>query len=358
MKPLFALFLVLFYYNSIAQNLIILKGRVTGDNRQAVPFANVYINSTSFVTQTDEKVFFSLRLNSDLPKIELVASSVGYKTFKKSLLRKDLYSNLDIVLEVNTIGEVKITAKRDGEWRRKWQIFKNGILGKSIFTSDCTIENMEAIRLAYDDENKLNGTTIEPIIIKNKALGYQIVFDMNKFLFDGGVNYFGGGTYFKELKPTDEKQANEWQENRKRAYRTSSRNFLEALTENQARNSGFEIFEMSVPWNYFSGEVLIRHEINEGRLKPLEDSKICFRDSTKNEYRLISTKTLLIIHTNQPIERSIFVDYPYEFSTITMPYNYITFTKNGWIKNYNGVLFKNFWGREGFSNLLPDDYRP
>lgn len=346
------------YLSALSQNAILLKGKVIDRNKAAVPFVNVYINNTSFVAQTDENGLFKLKVNREIPKMELVVSSVGYKTFKKSITAKEAQTNLEIVLETNSIGEVKITGKRDGEWRRKWRIFKDGILGQTMFTSDCNILNMNAVRLVYDDEKKVLGTATEPIIIQNDGLGYKVAFDMLQFTSDGSETYYGGDKYFEELKPKDEKQANKWKENRERAYKASSKSFLESLTEGLTKERGFEVFGVNNMQTYFVGKSSVRSEITFKNFTPLEAKDICFKDSVENFYYLFSKKTLLVFHLEHYSSRSPYLDYPYEFTIIELPSKYLTFTKNGWIKNYNGVLFKNFWGREGFSNLLPDDYKP
>lgn len=52
------------------------------------------------------------------------------------------------------------------------------------------------------------------------------------------------------------------------------------------------------------------------------------------------------------------MDRPSKYSRLVLPNQYLLFNENGWITAPNGMIIYDFWGQEGFSNLLPNDYIP
>ncbi len=185
MKPILKLFILfLFPTYLFAQNLNWqVSGKVVDKSKKTVPFANVYINNTSIGTTTDQNGDFSLRIPARFAKIDLVISFVGYETLKKTILQLEKkHQNLVFTLQTGIeLKEVKVVAKHDNEWRKKWKVFNRGLLGESEFFKDCKILNPEVIVLTYDKKKNVVATAREPLIIQNDAFGLKIRFQMDKF---------------------------------------------------------------------------------------------------------------------------------------------------------------------------------
>lgn len=358
MKPL--LFLLFIPFLSTAQTWVI-TGRVIENAQTPIPFANVYVNNTSIVTTADAKGYYSLSIPIRFRKVELAASFIGYKSAKKIIEResgkKQTYTFQ--LTSSNVLSEVKVRGKMDKEWKRRWQIFANGLKGESPFTKNCLILNPEAVRLSYDNVRKqVIATATEPIILQNSALGFKILFHMDSFESDGEKTFFAGNKFFQEIPPEDENAKKRQQRNRELAYRNSFRNFLVSLTQNQTKENGFELYTARRVSEVYIHRILLSQEIADGNFKELSAQDICFWNPETEQYILHSDRMLFIFSLNRFDARSVFVDRPYKYSRLLLPNGYLSFNENGWLTSPNGMIMYDFWGQEGFSNLLPSDYIP
>jgi hypothetical protein len=347
-----------FFSESVAQdNTWSIKGKVLEKDRSPLQFVNVFVNNTSIGTATKADGSFLLKVPKSVEKIELVVSFIGYNTIKKLLAPSEINKNIIFLLEdSNMLKEVKITAKRDKNWKKKWRIFREGILGDSQFTADCEIMNPEVIKLEFDKDKNVVATASEPIFIHNKGLGYKIMFQMEAFISDGKLIFFAGDKFFEELKPKDGKQENRWKRLRKRAYNDSFRNFLVSLSRQRLEENGFAVFKEERVKERYLGRTTVTKEISDGLLFNCPDSSICRYDSISKRFTLHSDKPIMVFLKNHFNPSPIYADYPYKFSQIILPNGEAEFTKNGWVSKPNKMIIRDYWGSEGFSNLLPDDY--
>lgn len=362
MKPIIK-FLILFLFPTylFAQNSNWqVSGKIIDKSKKNVQFANVYINNTSIGTTTDQNGDFSLRIPARFSKIDLVISFVGYETLKKTILKSDKkLQNLVFTLQTGIeLKEVKVVAKHDNEWRKKWKVFNRGLLGESEFFKDCKILNPEVIVLTYDKKKKVVATAREPLIIQNDAFGLKIRFQMDKFESDGEKTYFSGLKYFEKMTPASPQEQRIWEKHKKKSYRDSFRNFLVALKDNKVEENGFAIFKVMLPKEMYFGKTTVNQEVKDGTLKPCEAEEICMFDRETEEFVFYSEYPLMIFVTNRFNPIKLFTDYPYYYSIVNLVNFHATFGENGWLTKPNGILIQGYWGHEGFANMLPDDYLP
>lgn len=355
------LLLILFsgaYINANAQeNSWTIRGKVLETNKTPLEFVNVYVNNTSIGTATKADGSFTLKVPKSILKVELIVSFIGYNTVKKVLTPGEMNKNIVFALETsNVLKEIKITAKHDKDWKKKWRIFKEGLLGDSQFTSDCEILNPEAIRLEYDRNKYVVATATEPIYIQNNGLGYKIMFRMESFISDGSLTFFAGDKFFENLKPKDERQENRWKKYRKRAYHDSFRNFLVSLSQNKLEENGFELFKEARVKDRYLGRTSVSGELRDSSLFKCPISSICTYDSLTKRYTLHSDKPIIVFLIKHFNPVPLFTDYPYRFSQIVLSNGSAEFTQNGWVTRPNKMILRDYWGNEGFSSLLPDDY--
>ncbi|CAH0996111.1 hypothetical protein EMA8858_02241 [Emticicia aquatica] len=355
------LIILLLSFSAFSQNTSWeISGKVAEKSKIPVPFANVYVNNTSIGTTTNQNGFFSLKIPARFQKIDLIISFVGYETLKKTLIKSDTKTqNLSFTLQNGLeLKEVKVIAQHDKEWRKKWKIFNRGLLGESEYFKDCKILNPEVIVLTYDKNKKVVATAREPIIIQNDAFGLKIKFQMDRFESDGEKTYFSGLKYFEKnnpISPIDEKR---WEKHKKKSYRDSFRSFLVALKDNKLQESGFAVFKVLAPKQMYFGRTTVEQEIKDGTLKPCEAKEICMFDRETEEFIFYSEYPLMVFVTNRFNPIKIFYDYPYYYSVVNLVNFHASFGENGWLSKPNGILINGYWGREGFANMLPDDYFP
>lgn len=185
-------------FSSRAQG--VLQGQVVdGEKGQGLPGVSVFVNNTTIGTATDSEGRFLLSLPSG-PQ-ELILSYVGYQTARLSV----------------TAG---------------------GAL--------CTIRNPEVLRFRNDKSgNSLVVWAAEPLIIENKALGYELQYSLEEFTysFRDRVLLYQGYPFFREMKGGAAQQRR-WQERRHKAYEGSMMHFMRAVYRNRLTEEGFEVKRM------------------------------------------------------------------------------------------------------------------
>ncbi len=338
-----------------------ISGKVIDKSKIAVPFANVYVNNTSIGTTTDQNGVFSLNIPARFQKIDLVISFVGYETLKKTIFKTDKKNqNITFILANGIeLKEVKVVAQHDKEWQKKWRVFTRGLLGDSEFFKDSKILNPEVITLIYEHKSKkVIATASEPLIIQNDAFGLKVRFQMDKFESDGEKTYFSGLKYFEKQIPASPQEQKTWEKHKKKSYSDSFRNFLVALKDNKVNENGFAIFKVLLPKEMYFGKTTVEQEIRDGTLKPCEAKEICMFDRETEEFIFYSDYPLMIFTTNRFNPIRLFTDYPFYYSIVNLVNFHAAFGENGWLSKPNGILIQGYWGREGFANLLPDDYFP
>lgn len=355
-------FLLFFSLNLFSQSgkFWNIKGRVGENINTPLPFANVFINNTSIGTTTDELGFFVLNIPDVFKKVDLIISFIGYKTVKQSISINDVQKiNLSFILnvEINLLKEVKVTAKTSRDWNRRWRQFEQALFGESDYADDCSILNKEVIRLDYeDDSKKLIATATQPIIILNRALGYKLTLTLLKFETDAKITYLAGYKFFEVIKPESEKIKNKQDKNIKDAYKNSFRNFLASLAHNSLERDDFEVFRFNYVPSVVQNNIDLEAGLSKGDIQKMQADSICKYDVQTKQNILISDAPLIIFNKNKRVYPPIFSNYPYLFSQIILPRGFCTFSENGWLINPNGILLKDFWGREGIANLLPENF--
>ncbi len=361
MKIIFKVFVFLLLPTWMyAQSSWQIAGKVLDPSKNLMPFANVFVNNTSIGTTTNIDGEFLLKIPAKIQKIDLVISFVGYTTFKKTIYKKDIkFENFVFTLQGGIeLSEVKVIAKHDREWNRKWRKFKQALLGESDFYNACEILNPEVVRLEYDKNKILVATANEPLIIQNNAFGHRIIFQMEKFETDGNQTFYAGNKFFENIDTNSIELKKKWTKNKKKSYNDSFRNFLVSLAQRKLKENGFAIFKaLQIKAMYF-GKTTVSNEIDGGALKECTIDDICSYDSSSQQFILHSDYPIQVFATNRYTPMRVYLDYPNPYSLIELTNKYAIFTENGWLSKPNGILVKGFWGREGFSNLLPDDYFP
>uniref|UniRef100_UPI0032177DD7 carboxypeptidase-like regulatory domain-containing protein n=1 Tax=uncultured Draconibacterium sp. TaxID=1573823 RepID=UPI0032177DD7 len=207
------------------------KGRVVdSENGEPIRYASVFLNRSSIGTITDEKGHFELDLKNN-SAIPLIVSCIGYQTV---LIEPEfLLSNLKVELKKKIYEIDNVDVASDAcSWSRKkmLRIFYREFIGSTRRAKSCTIENVDDIYLYYNDETKtLHASSKVPIMIRNKALGYNIFFLLDYFIrTDKKLSYYGYST-FKEHIFSGKRDIERTEARRRSAYERSFMRFVRSL---------------------------------------------------------------------------------------------------------------------------------
>ena len=318
----------------------------------------VYINSSSIFTQTDSSGSFTLNIPSNKIDFELVVSIVGFTIQKQKFTSYTIPKFLIIKLTSNLLDEVVVKAKQDRYWSRKWQVFRNGLLGENSFARQCSFENKENIHLSLDYRKKtVFANSSKTFVVLNKALGYKIHVDLHTFSSDGVETNYAASKFYEDDLEIDENKRNSQLKNRKKAFDVTPNLFLHNLAKRNLVDAKLEVFKIKSMVDVFLGRTTVKQHLEEGKLVKVSDSTIYRFDSLSKRHILYSELPLLVFNKNVlNYFRNPFIDYNYMFSKIDLPNQYAVFTDNGFISGPNGITFYYQWGNEGLASALPENY--
>ena len=315
-----------------------LSGRVT-DFKDNAPLegVNVFISGSIWGTTTDRNGNFILG-NIPPGNHQIVVSMIGYKTIQRVITLDGMEEvKLDFGLEekIYELKEVNIVGKTPDDWYENLDIFKKYFLGQSDFADECVIENETLINFSKTND-VLTASLTQPLIITNNALGYKIECYLLSFKYDfvSGLCTYFFNTKFNELTPKNEEEKEEWDENRRTAYRGSLKHFLVSLIHNNFKDEGFNIYIIS---HYYEVELK-------------KTNSIISQDSlNRNEYHLTFLNDLIVRYSPGFWRAS-------QYSILKMLTDEVTLDKFGEPKELLPFQVKNFWATRGIADLVPKNY--
>jgi hypothetical protein len=254
----YLLLLILINFSILAYNQV-LKGNVLDKlSDQAIKFAFIYFNGTFVGTQSDQNGYFELDIAKNI-SMPLTISALGY--YSATLIDFPTEKPLIIHLtpKVFELKEVVITAKANAKARRaNLKLFKNAFLGTTLNARNCEITNENDIILYMDSVNDtLKAFSSKPIQIDNLALGYKILYYLDKFEYSTKNNsfFFRGNIIFNEDLAIKKTQKQRFERRRKNAYLGSRMHFFRELWKNNLDSSGFKVndtFATNIKLTYYN----------------------------------------------------------------------------------------------------------
>lgn len=126
------------------------------------------------------------------------------------------------------------------------KFFTESFIGQSDFAKECIIENPKVLRFFNDKRNnRLTAYSNATLIIRNKALGYLIKYQLEEFGYDFKKKMitYVGYTGFEDLKTSNDRKRDRWLKARKEAYTGSIMHFMRSLYSDSVAENGFDVRE-------------------------------------------------------------------------------------------------------------------
>lgn len=240
-----------------------LKGKVySAKDSTAIFGASIYFDGTSIGVSTNEQGSFSISFQKN--NSSLVISSIGYEPVVLQINDFEGKNNDPIIYLKEKLEELNTVFLETDPWSRlrKLGVFRREFLGSDLSAQSCKIINEDAIKLRYIPSTKtLLASSSEPLIIKNKFLGYLIRYNLTNFevkfeMTASGLimpfsTYYEGYSFFEPLK---KKLSKKVLKNRNTSYLGSSLHFMRSLYSEELDENNFKIFHerFQVPtYKYF-----------------------------------------------------------------------------------------------------------
>ena len=352
-KPLL-LFILLF--NCIAAFSQTITGKIVdAETKLPLEGASVFAQNTTRGTITDKEGAYSLTLGKG--GFEIIISFSGYENKTANIdVTEDRTLNIELHKADNSMSEVIVKNSNEIEdgWAKHGQFFLEHFIGATPFADSCTLLNPEALRFLYYKRNdRYKILAKEPLMIQNRALGYNLRYQLDSFVYfnQNKINSYRGACLFTEMEGTeDEKKV--WKENRAKAYEGSRLHFLRAYYDSTLRQEGFTVDMLS---NTMANKF--------NRLtNPYDTSYYFFDDSTLNAELWFPTKVSITYHKAAPEKRylqyfKLPLDVKTQISYIDLT-DAIVINPNGFFFDQKSWVNQGYWSWKNIADQLPYDYEP
>ena len=349
------LFLLSIFVSTIVFGQFTITGKVVDSTTKEPLFgASVFAQNTTSGTTTNREGEFSLSLKSG--GYELIVSYTGYQSREIRISNNDNNPlQIEMTKEEKAMEEVIIRSSnevKDG-WDKYGKFFLENFIGSTPNALQCSLQNPEAVHFYYYKKSeKLKVLATEPIVISNQALGYNLRYQLDSFMYyyKTQVSSYRGYCFFSEMDSSFAQQRI-WSANRKKAYDGSKLQFMRSYYDSTLNEDGYEIalldsmydkrFDMiSNPYDTtYYGVFDSTHEVEVFYPRKIS---ITYKKKPEPEYL---KKFKLPLNVGSQISYVDLLDA-------------IEIKENGYFYDQKDWVSQGYWSWKNLADLLPYDYIP
>ena len=349
------LFLLSIFVSTIVFGQFTITGKVVDSTTKEPLFgASVFAQNTTSGTTTNREGEFSLSLKSG--GYELIVSYTGYQSREIRISNNDNNPlQIDMTKEEKAMEEVIIRSSnevKDG-WDKYGKFFLENFIGSTPNALQCSLQNPEAVHFYYYKKSeKLKVLATEPIVISNQALGYNLRYQLDSFMYyyKTQVSSYRGYCFFSEMDSSFAQQRI-WSANRKKAYDGSKLQFMRSYYDSTLNEDGYEIalldsmydkrFDMiGNPYDTtYYGVFDSTHEVEVFYPRKIS---ITYKKKPEAEYL---KKFKLPLNVGSQISYVDLLDA-------------IEIKENGYFYDQKDWVSQGYWSWKNLADLLPYDYIP
>ena len=231
--------------STLAYSQFTVSGKIVDSTtKEPLSSASVYCQNTTVGTTTNKDGEFSLQLKSG--GYELIVSYTGYQTRQIRINSTDgKIPDIDMVKEEKSLGEVVIKSSnevKDG-WEKYGKFFLDHFIGTTPNAAKTRLLNPEVLKFyLLKKSNKLRVLATEPLQIENRALGYNLRYQLDSFIYyyNTAINSYRGYCLYSEMEG-DDSLKKVWAGNRVNAYYGSKLHFMRSYYDSALVEEGFSI---------------------------------------------------------------------------------------------------------------------
>ena len=349
------LFLLSIFVSTIVFGQFTITGKVVDSTTKEPLFgASVFAQNTTSGTTTNREGEFSLSLKSG--GYELIVSFTGYQSREIRISNNDNNPlQIDMTKEEKAMEEVVIRSSnevKDG-WDKYGKFFLENFIGSTPNALQCSLQNPEAVHFYYYKKSeKLKVLATEPIVISNQALGYNLRYQLDSFMYyyKTQVSSYRGYCFFSEMDSSFAQQRI-WSANRKKAYDGSKLQFMRSYYDSTLNEDGYEIALLDSMYDK-------RFDIISN---PYDTTYYGIYDST-HEVEVYYPRKISVTYKKKP--------EPEYLKKFKLPLNVgsqisyidlldaIEIKENGYFYDQKDWVSQGYWSWKNLADLLPYDYIP
>jgi len=346
-------------------------------SREPLAAASVFCQNTTLGTATNKQGEFTLALKSG--GYDLVFSYTGYQTqtvrVSENLSAGQAGNKLEILMikEEKSMGEVVLrnTYEVTDGLAKYGDFFLQHFIGSTPNAAKCSLLNPEVLKFYYyKKSNRLKVLATEPVKIANYALGYNLLYQLDSFVYyyNSSSNLYRGYCLYTEMEGTDSLKA-VWAVARKKGYEGSKLHFMRSYYDSTLIEDGWIID-------------LLDEKDNKKFNKVTTVYDSAYYNLVLNERDSIGADSMVYKVTAGPVEieiyypRKISITYkkaspekeylrkmnlpkgiPYQISYIDMK-DWIAIAENGYYYDQKNWINQGYWSWKNLADQLPYDYSP
>lgn len=350
----FLLLLSFFISASLFGQFTVMGKVVDSATKEPLYGASVFCQNTTSGTVTNKEGEFSLALKSG--GYELIISFTGYQT---KVIRVSNNDNnplqIEMIKEEKSMGEVVIRSSNevmDG-WEKYGKFFLENFIGSTPNAAQCSLKNPEVIHFYYSKRtDKLKVLATEPVQITNQALGYNLRYQLDSFVYyyKSKVSSYRGYCLYTEMEGSFD-DIKKWSVNRKMAYYGSKLQFMRSYYDSTLSDDGFEIALLDENDNtrfnivanpYDTLYYGVYDSTNETEIFYPRKFSVTYKKKPEPEY---------LKKFNLPKNVAIRISYIDMLDAIVIKENGYFYDQKDWIN-------QGYWSWKNIADLLPYDYLP
>lgn len=354
MKHLSALAILLLSFISSFSQVTISGTVLDSATKEPLFRASVFAQNTTLGTTSDSAGQFSISLKSG--GYELVFSFTGYQTQSVQVTEnRNQHFEILLVKEDKSIGEVIIQSSnevKDG-WEKYGDFFIDHFIGATPFAKECEIQNKEAVRFFYyRRSDKLKVLATEPLLISNEALGYNIRYQLDSFVYyyKTDLSSYRGTCFFTE-KLGVVSQAMIWKANREKAYYGSRMHFMRCYYDSTLKEAGFNISSINSDGKTFGLLTNPYHKKYFNIPDSADEVEVYFPDKISVAYIKAVPEDSYLKQYNLPPDVGVQVSYIDIKDPVGIKENGFYYDQRSWVN-------QGYWSWKNIADLLPYDYWP
>jgi hypothetical protein len=338
-----------------AQTITITGKVVDSTTREPLPGASVFAQNTTQGTVTNSSGEFSITLKSG--GYDLIFTFTGY-VVQQAQVRDNKSQRLEIAMmkEDKTLGEVVIQSSNevtDG-WEKYGDFFIGNFIGSTPYAKKCSILNKDVVKFYfYRRSNKLKVLATEPIQISNEALGYDLRYQLDSFVYyyKTDISSYRGTCFFTE-KTASMPQELLWKKNRQKAYYGSRMQFMRGVYDSTITKDGFTVSLMNegdagtfakLP-NPLAPDYYARYD-------SLEQAELYYPNKISVTYLKAVPEDDYLKQYKLPMNIGVQISYIDLMDLIAIKKNGFYYEQKDWIN-------QGYWSWKNLADLLPFDYMP
>jgi hypothetical protein len=348
------IFLTLFISSSLFGQFTVTGKVVDSVTKEPLYGASVFCQNTTSGTTTNKQGEFSMQLKSG--GYELIVSFTGYQVKEIRISNNDNTPlQIEMIKEEKTMEAVVIRSSNevmDG-WDKYGKFFLENFIGSTPNAAQCSLQNPQAVHFYYyKKSDKLKVLATEPILISNKALGYNLRYQLDSFMYyyKTQISSYRGYCLFSEMEGNFQDQKT-WSDNRKKVYYGSKLHFMRSYYDSTLNEDGFEI--------------ALLDENNRTKFNPVQNpydtAWYGVYDSTF-ESEVFYPRKISVTYKKKP--------EPEYLQKFKLPKNVgaqisyidlldaIVIKENGYFYDQKDWINQGYWSWKNLADLLPYDYIP